>query len=197
MLMACPEKFGNTVCKSGAPTVVMWRSEKKSVEIVLHSAVLKNKKCSHQFVTGRGYSVVYKIPSGTTTEHFVFEGTQDKFAVQVNRQWAIPRADILKISETDMVAESSPKKAVRSILTPPEYEEFNDVHGSTPTFATVIKKYGVLYQDLVVFNSSISLPLEEECVLSKPDGVLYLKKGARKRHIVTIQVRSNVFFLVM
>ena len=195
MLMACPEKFGNTVCKSGAPTVLMWRSENKSVEIVLHSAVLKNKKCSHQFVTGRGYSVVYKIPSGTTTEHFVFQGTQDKFAVQITRQWAIQRADILEISETDM--QPSPKKAVRSIVTPPDYEEFNDVHASTPTFATVIKKYDVSYQDLVVFNSSISLPFEEECVLSKPDGVLYLKKGARKRHIVTIQVRSNVFFFVI
>ena len=76
MLLCLPKTYGSP---SSAYTdiVLMWRAEKKPVELILHSAVEKNGKCGHQFKKDQGYTVeVIDCEGSKQVYQFVFNVSQ-------------------------------------------------------------------------------------------------------------------------
>ena len=72
--------------------------------------------------------------------------------------------------------------------TTPDYSTYNETHNRTVTFQTVMKEFGILFEQLQSFNPGMTMPAETDLSSSKPDGVVYLKEGARDRHIESIRV---------
>ena len=123
------------------------------------------------------------------------QGKQDRFSVQVDKHWSIDRCAIVRISKTSMQTPTKTPPPPFKVKAPPDFVDYTELVPSiTPTFATVLQTYNMTKQSLQLYNPYL-LQTNIDWDTQRPDGVLYLKDGARKRHLATHKVNWNICFM--
>ena len=113
--------------------------------------------------------------------------------MQVDRQYGIDRSAIVSISTNNMQTPTKTAPPPFKVKTPPDFVGYTELPPAmTPTFATVLKTYGIAQRSLKMYNEFL-LHSTIDWDSQRPDGVLYLKDGGRKRHLASHKVRYLFF----